>query len=366
MIVHTPHEIPVSPSRADLSTLTLTRWTVLCAVAEAIGMTAAATAAKLSQTVVGEPATSGQAAASVSLVVAGGLIEGVALGALQGAGLVRALPGLTKRRWLLVTAAVAGLGWAVASAPAALSGAGDGSAPPLLLVLAGASLLGALMGALLGAAQASVLRGHVRHPWRWIGTSAVAWAPAMAVIFLGASAPGADWSGPTVAALGALTGLAAGAVLGLVSGSLMQALDGQPTRNCFVLWLLRSPVHRALDGSLVALRVRGAVTGQSMAFPVQYAFGDDHVVIFPGHPESKRWWRNLRQPAPVEILLRGRWQSGYGALLQVGDTGYDAALASYRTRWPRVRVPEASPLVDIRLGTHSHRPAQGVRSTSLA
>jgi hypothetical protein len=78
-------------------------------------------------------------------------------------------------------------------------GSGDGSAPPVLLVLA-ASVLGALLGALLGAAQASVLPGHVRHPWRWAGTSAVVWAPAMAVIFLGVTAPGTDWSGPTMAA----------------------------------------------------------------------------------------------------------------------------------------------------------------------
>jgi len=350
MIVLTQQESRVSQSPAGLGTLTLARWTALCAVAEAIGMTAAATAAKLSQAVVGEPVTSGQAAISLSLVVAGGLVEGVALGGLQAAGLGRALPGLGRRRWLFVTAVVAGLGWAAASAPAALSGAGDGSAPPLPLVLAGAATLGALMGGLLGAAQASVLRGHVRHPWRWIGISAVAWAPAMAIIFLGATAPGADWSGPTVATLGAVTGLAAGAVLGLVSGSLMPALDGQPSRNRLVLWLLHSPVHRALDGSLVVLRVRGAVTGQSIEFPVQYVITGDRIVIFPGRPETKRWWRNLSHPAPVDILLRGTWQSGDGALLRVGDTGYDTALASYRARWPRVRVPDDSPLVVIRMG----------------
>lgn len=355
MIVHTTREIPLSPSPADVRTLTLARWTALCAIAEAIGMTAAATAAKVSQAMVGEPATSRQVAVSLSLVVTGGLVEGVALGGLQAVGLGRALPGLGRRRWLLVTAAVAGLGWAAASAPAALSGVGDGSAPPLLLVLAGASLLGGLLGALLGAAQASVLRGHVRHPWRWIGTSAAAWAPAMAVIFLGATAPGADWSGPTVAALGAVTGLAAGAVLGLVSGSLMPALTGQPTRNRVALWLLLSPVHRALDGSLVELRVRGAVTGQSFEFPVQYARSDDGVVIFPGRPESKRWWRNLSQPAPVDVLLRGTWRTGHGALLHAGDDGYATALASYRMRWPRVRVPVNSPLVYIRLGGAFYR-----------
>jgi hypothetical protein len=369
MVVHTPQELPLSPPPADFARLTLPRWIALCAIAEAIGMTAAATAAKVSQATVGEPETSGQVALSLSLVVAGGLVEGVALGGLQAVGLGRALPRLRKSRWLLVTTAVAGLGWAAASAPAALSGADDGGAPPLLLVVAGASMLGGLMGALLGAAQASVLRGHVRHPWRWVGASAAAWVPAMAVIFLGASLPGADWAGTTVAALGTLTGLLAGAAFGVVSGWCLPALDGPPTHNRTVLWVLRSRVHRALDGSLVALRVRGAVTGRSFDLPVQYSIDDEGMVIFPARPESKRWWRNLSEPSTVDVLLHGTWRTGYGALLQVSDNGYDAALASYRTRWPRVRIPAGSPLVLIRLSSdsslsflnHSDPPAVVIR-----
>ena len=47
MIVLTQHESRVSPSPTAFGTLTLARWTALCAVAEAIGMTAAATAAKV-------------------------------------------------------------------------------------------------------------------------------------------------------------------------------------------------------------------------------------------------------------------------------------------------------------------------------
>jgi hypothetical protein len=167
--------------------LTLARWTALCAAAETVGMTAAAGAAKAAQALVGEPSTGAETTVALSLVVAGGLVEGVALGSAQAAGLRRMLPGLDRRRWVLVTVAVAGLGWAGASAPAALGGGDDGSAPPLPLVLAGATVLGAGMGAALGAAQATVLRGQVPHPGRWVGANAAAWAPAMAVIFLGAA-----------------------------------------------------------------------------------------------------------------------------------------------------------------------------------
>lgn len=166
--------------------------------------------------------------------MAGRLVEGVALGGPQAAGLRRLLPGLDRRRWLLVTTVVAGLGWAAASAPAALSGAGDGSTPPVLLVLGGAIALGVMMGALLGAVQATGLRGQVRHPWRWIGANAAAWRPTMAVIFLGATAPGANCSGLKVAALGTVTGLAAGAVLGIVTGWFLPSLDGPPAHNRLV------------------------------------------------------------------------------------------------------------------------------------
>jgi hypothetical protein len=194
-------------------------------------MTAAAAAAKSSQALVGEPGNGREAAVALSLVVGGGLVEGLALGGLQAVALRRWLPELDRRRWLLVTTGVAGLGWALASAPAVLSGPDGGSSPALPLVLSGAVGLGAVMGALLGGAQAPGLRGHVRHPWRWVAANAAAWAPAMAIIFLGATAPRAEWPGPSVVVLGAVTGLAAGTVLGLVSGWFLPTLDGPPTYN---------------------------------------------------------------------------------------------------------------------------------------
>jgi hypothetical protein len=204
------------PSRA--------RWTALCAAAETVGMAAAAAAAETADVLIGEPARTAQVVVVVSLVVAGGLVEGTALGVAQSAGLRRLLPRRDRRLWVLVTVLVAGLGWAGASAPAALSSGPTGAPPPLLLLLAGAVGIGVTMGALLGAAQAVLLRGRVRHPWRWVAVNAAAWPPAMAVIFLGAGTPDGDWSWSGVVALGAATGLVAGTVLGLVSGRLMPVL----------------------------------------------------------------------------------------------------------------------------------------------
>ena len=328
--------------------LSLVRWTALCAVAEAIGMTAAAAAAKTSQARVGEPGSGREMALALSIAVGGGLVEGVALGGLQAAGMGRLLPNLNRPQWVLVTTAVAGVGWAGASAVAGGSGQDDGAAPSLLLILCVALALGTLMGALLGAGQATLLRGQVRHPWRWVAANVAAWAPAMAVIFLGASVPGADWPASTVILLATLTGLVAGTILGLISGWFLPSLDGPSVHNRFVLHLLGSRAHRLLDRSLAALRVRGVVSGQTFEFPVQYATDDNAVVVVPGRPETKRWWRNLVQPASVDVLLQGRWQPGYGILLRPGEPGYDTALGASQQRWPRMRIPPDCPLVQVR------------------
>jgi hypothetical protein len=216
---------PAASTQGAAEGLSRARWVGLCAAAEGIGMTAAATAAKVAQAIGGETPSGGRAAGALGVVVAGGVVEGLTLGLLQAAGLRRLIPRLDGRRWAVATTLVAGVGWAAAAAPGTLSAQGDGSAPPLLLLLAGAAALGSAMGILLGAAQARGLRGHVRHPRRWIAANALGWAPAMAVIFLGAGAPDADWPVLPVAALGTVTGLSAGAILGLVTGVLLRRLD---------------------------------------------------------------------------------------------------------------------------------------------
>jgi hypothetical protein len=212
--------------------LSRTRWIALCASAEAVGMTAAAVAAKLSQHVLGGQPRGWDAALALLLVVAGGLVEGVALGALQASGLQRLVPRLNRRRWLVVTAAVAGLGWAAASVPGVFSGdSGGGAEPALLVVVAGVLGLGAVMGAVLGAAQAMTLRRLVPRPTRWVLANIIAWPPTMAVIFIGATTPESGWPTVAVAALAAITGIAAGSVLGIVTGWFLPTLAGAVDEN---------------------------------------------------------------------------------------------------------------------------------------
>jgi hypothetical protein len=195
----------------------LRRWVVACAAAETIGMAAAAGSAKISQGLVGEPPGAREVAVSLTLAVAGGLVEGLCLGTAQSWALLATHPSHPRRLFVALTVTVAGVGWAGASLPAALSGpSGAGSQPSTELVMLGGAGLGLAMGCMLGVAQAIALRRAAARPWRWVGANAVAWVPAMAIIFLGATTPDAAWSWPAVVLLGAVTGCVAGAVLGAV------------------------------------------------------------------------------------------------------------------------------------------------------
>jgi hypothetical protein len=313
-------------------------------------MTAASGAARATQELADRPGYAGSVGLALAIIVAGGLVEGLALGGAQAGQLARWHPALRRGRYVAATVLVAGLGWALASAPSALAGDDGGSGPPMLLMALGGAGIGLAMGPLLGAAQAWALRGAVEHPWRWVGANTAAWPLAMAVIFVGAGTPAADWPLAWLLLDGAATGALAGAVLGLVSGWFLDSLTGSPVRNQVVLHLLGGRRRVGLDHSLIGLEVHGRRTGRAYRLPVQYAAGAGDLVVVPGRAERKSWWRNLAGPVtPVEALVDGAWRPATAALLRPGDDGYAEALAVYRSRWARVRLPEDQPVVRVRV-----------------
>lgn len=320
------------------------RWVLACALAETLGMTAAASAARVGNDLA-EGGGSGRAWLALGAVVAGGLVEGSALGLLQARVLAEGRPGLARGRFVGMTVLVAGIGWAAASAPSALGGDDGTAAPPLALILFGALGIGLVMGPVLGAAQAVALRGAVVHPWRWVAANAAAWPPAMAVIFLGASTAGAGWPTVAVAGYGAVTGALAGTVLGLVSGPWLEALDGQPVHNRAVLGLVARR-RWGIDRKLVGLAVRGRRTGGVVRFPVEFARHRERIVVVPGKPDRKTWWRNVGpEPTPMGVLDGSGWHPASGRLLAAGTEEHDEALAAFCRRWPQFRPAEDQPVV---------------------
>lgn len=345
-------------------TTSIRRWILACAAAELVGMTAAASAAKSVQALSDRPGILGSAALALGLVVAGGLVEGTALGTAQGVLLSERWPALRRGVFIGVTVVAAGLGWAAGSAPGVLAAEDTGTEPPLALMLAGAAGIGLVMGPLLGAAQAWVLRDAVPHPWRWVAANAVAWPPVMVVIFYGASRPESEWSVLAVVGTGVLTGVAAGAVLGFLTGLWLPSLDGQPVHNRLVLALVEAR-RFGMDRGMVGLAVRGRRSGIVRRFPAQYAEDAAGLVVVPGKPEHKLWWRNLRAAGtPVEALVGGRWRTATSYLLVPGDDDYEAALNAYRARWPRTPVTADQPVVRLVTAQHQARTPRGLSARS--
>lgn len=208
---------------------TILRWAAGCALAESIGMLAAASAARGVDASLPDDAGLPQRLTGVAVIVLAGLIEGISIGAAQAILLRWSGIRVSSSRWIRTTTVAAGLGWAIGSAPAALSTGEDTTGPPLWLILAGAATLGLVMGAGLGALQARLLRTETTDPGRWILASALAWTAGMVIIFTGATLPEPDWNIAAVLALAALTGAFAGSIIGVITGALTLGLRPPPS-----------------------------------------------------------------------------------------------------------------------------------------
>lgn len=109
--------------------------------------------------------------------------------------------------------------------------------------------------------------------------------------------------------------------------------------------LLRTPAGRGLDRHLAVLRYRGRQSGLSRELVVQYARTSSTVWVDVGWPEHKKWWHNLREPAPVELWLAGRHHRATAVAVQ-GATdreGAAAGLAAYREAVGRMAAAPTDP-----------------------
>jgi hypothetical protein len=121
--------------------------------------------------------------------------------------------------------------------------------------------------------------------------------------------------------------------------------------NPLVKALLRSPCHRLVSGSLLVLTYTGRRTGRRHSLPVMYAEREDALVVFAGRPREKRWWRNLRGGAPVEVVWRGRRLRGRAEVVSEDGAGARDDVAVYAAKFPRsgahLRAGEEGVLVHV-------------------
>ncbi len=103
--------------------------------------------------------------------------------------------------------------------------------------------------------------------------------------------------------------------------------------NNLIAWLLRSPLHRLLDKSVLLIEVRGRKSGKLYSTPVNYVEAD-HVLWVTSQLE-RTWWRNLRGGAAVSVVLRGKSYPGQGEAIEDLDA-VAQGLGTYLHNAPQV------------------------------
>jgi len=109
-------------------------------------------------------------------------------------------------------------------------------------------------------------------------------------------------------------------------------VDRWTTRlNPLVAWLLRSPLHRLLDGGLMLITVTGRRSGRRYTIPVGYQRDGDVLHVLVSKARRKQWWRNYREPGHVEVQLRGeRWRGTAHVVAVESDLFCDVVAATLR------------------------------------
>jgi deazaflavin-dependent oxidoreductase (nitroreductase family) len=104
--------------------------------------------------------------------------------------------------------------------------------------------------------------------------------------------------------------------------------------NGVVTAILRSPFHWLLSYGLMLITVTGRKSGRVYTIPVGYHRMDDAVVILVGEAPAKKWWRNYREPGPVELLLRGRRRRGVAEVVPPETAEFRARVEASLRRAP--------------------------------
>lgn len=195
----------------------------MCAVAEFLGIGAAALWYGVVNVVVGEPVPLLARAGAWLLMTLAAVPEGLVLGGLQAVGIRWFLPSVSMRRWIVATVAVGIVGWAIGTfIPLFVVGPAPGDVPvdePGLAATAlFAAVFGLAVGAIFGLAQYWALPGEARRRPLWVVANTAGWGLGLPCIYVAAQL-GGDLDGwvPRIAAW-ALGGLGAGAALGGATG----------------------------------------------------------------------------------------------------------------------------------------------------
>lgn len=104
--------------------------------------------------------------------------------------------------------------------------------------------------------------------------------------------------------------------------------------NPVIAAVLRSRLHGLLSPGLMLLTVTGRRTGRRYTIPVGYQRDGEIVTVMVSKAPRKHWWRNYREPAPVELWLRGRARFGRAEVVTPGSEEFRSGCERTLRRMP--------------------------------
>lgn len=102
--------------------------------------------------------------------------------------------------------------------------------------------------------------------------------------------------------------------------------------NKMMIWLLRSPLHPLVSGSVLLLSVTGRRSGKQYSLPVNYVGEGQTLWIIS--QRQRTWWRNLVGGAALRLLIRGQETQAFGSAI-VEPQELASALQTFFRSFPR-------------------------------
>ncbi len=115
-----------------------------------------------------------------------------------------------------------------------------------------------------------------------------------------------------------------------------------------LLMFLRSPLGR-MFGGVCELQFVGRVTGRRVSLPVQFARDEQRLVIYVAGSTGKQWWRNFVGGHEVLVRIGDSIRPGHGRVLEFEHPERAAAEQLYRSKYSKIAVGRADPLIAIDL-----------------
>ena len=87
--------------------------------------------------------------------------------------------------------------------------------------------------------------------------------------------------------------------------------------NWFMSWLLHSPFHGLISGSILLITYNGRRSRKEYSASLNYV--RDGNKLWVTSVRTRTWWRNFREEWPIRVLLQGTEIEGWGVAITEQD-----------------------------------------------